>query len=89
MRIAHVEDFVGIGGHTTDTEFSNLVDSLDAFCIVWGDKEEYSNLFCLVTTIYKEKVTGKMYELWYQVRTPMSPTGVEFAFGFDRWDPRV
>lgn len=88
MSLAHVEDFVGIGGHTTDVEFSNLVNSLESFCKVWADKEEYNSLSVLVTTVYKETITGKLYELWYQVRTPLSPMGMEFAFGFDRWEPK-
>jgi hypothetical protein len=84
MTLAKLEEFVGLSGHTSDEEFAKLVESLDAFALVAEEEEEAGTRADFVFTRYQVPVTGETYELWYQVRTPKTPEGFEFAFGFDR-----
>lgn len=79
-----IDSFCGTSGHTGDREFDILIESLGFFTVVVDEEEEYSGTSELVTEYHREQVTGVVYQLWYQVRTPESPEGMEFAFGFDR-----
>jgi len=82
-----LNNFIGKIETTKDKSFKELVEILDEVGIVVQDREFSKNdtnkkgvWFDLVSTVYR--VEGKYYELWYQVHTPYTPTGVLSSYGF-------
>lgn len=85
MILFNLEDLVGLGGHTTDEEFQDVLEQLAAMAELIDEEEETGDTSEMIVQVYREKANTEItYELWYQVRTPDSPEGMEFAFGFDR-----
>jgi hypothetical protein len=82
--VAHLENFVGVSGHTADEKFNSLVLSLETYARVIDEEEEAGTYADFISTTYQDIVTGVQYELWYQVRTPDSPKGMEYAYGFQQ-----
>jgi hypothetical protein len=82
--VLHLENFVGVGGHTTDEEFNSLILSLETYARVIDEEEELGRFADIITTYYQDIATGQHYGLWYQVRRPDSPEGMDYAFGFDK-----
>lgn len=82
--LLNLESFVGKYGQTTDEEFDSLTCSLEIYASVINETEAQGTYADIVSTEYEDKLTGVQYELWYQVRTPESPEGMEFAYGFRR-----
>lgn len=85
--MAKLDSLVGKFGVTTDEVFGAITDTLEKIGQVIEDNEDtgFNKWAELVITKYKVVENGypKFYELWYQVRTPFSPDGMECSFGFD------
>lgn len=82
-----LEKLTGQFGVTTDYAFNEITTILDKAGIVVEDNEVFTPEYAwaeLVTTKYL--VGSKLYELWYQVRTPFSPDDMTCSFGFDEAD---
>lgn len=76
--------YIGLGGHTSDEAFAEVLDALDEQAIYFDTQEEECATADIITLLYRCKDTETVYELWYQVRTVDSPEEMEYAFGFDR-----
>jgi hypothetical protein len=84
MRMYYLELLVGNSGYTVDEMFKTVVEAVETFGTFLEDEEEEGQYAQIITTKYQDKMTGRVYELWYQVRTPESPEGMVFAYGFGR-----
>lgn len=84
MMLFNLDDLVEISGHTSDEEFQNLLEKLDELATLVHEEEELNDFSETIIQIYESNETTEKFELWYQVRTPDSPEGMEFAFGFGR-----
>lgn len=87
MANFNLDSVKGTFGVTTDEIFGKITESLEKIGQVIEDKEDigFNKWTELVVTTYKVVENGypKFYELWYQTRTPFSPEGMEYSFGFD------
>ena len=85
-----LEKLTGQFGVTTDFAFAEITTILEKVGQVIEDREDtgFNKWAELVITKYKVVENGypKFYELWYQIRTPFSPSGMECSFGFDEAD---
>lgn len=84
MVVEQLSHFIGAGGHTTDEEFSSLISSLEFYGRMIDEEEEAGTHADFISTTYEDINTGEQYELWYQVRTPKSYEGMEYAYGFHK-----
>lgn len=75
--------FLGLTGYVTDDTFKVITETLENTTSVVDEQEFVHAVTGLIVTKYKDEDTPSVYELWYQVRTPNSPEGMDYAFGFD------
>lgn len=76
--------YIGLGGHTSDEAFAEVLEALDEQATFEEVEEEEGTYADIITLLYRCKETESVYELWYQVRTVDSPEEMDYAFGFDR-----
>lgn len=76
--------YIGLGGHTSDEAFAEVLDALDEQAAFVEVQEEECEKADIITLLYRCNETETVYELWYQVRTVDSPEEMDYAFGFDR-----
>lgn len=79
-----LDQYVGISGHTSDEEFGNVVEALERFAQLVDEDEVQRGSSEVIISTYRDIHINNLYKLWYLVRTPDSPEGVEFPFGFER-----
>jgi hypothetical protein len=74
----------GTHGSTSDKAFRLIVELLERFG-VFVEREERSTgkLGWTELVIIQYHIQGAPFELWYQVRTPLTPEGTDFMFGFE------
>lgn len=81
--MVNLDSFNGSFGVVTDRSFDNITSALEHAEIVSDNEVDGGVLGWseLVVTTYR--VGSKLYELWYQTRTPFSPKFMQCSFGFN------
>lgn len=77
-----LKELVGLVGSTAEVEFRMLLDKVNKEAEYQYEIIEELALVERVIEIHKDKKTSELYALTYDVRTPDSPTGMDFQFMF-------
>lgn len=81
--MVNLDNFNGAFGTTSDEAFDRITTALEQAGEVLDENFTGGGLGWSELVITTYRVGYKLYELWYQTRTPYSPLDMSCSFGFN------